>query len=159
MMKNQSLLTGDIFVIPNRAFVPSLDEGFTTPTFMMDINCIYYSNSDLNVNKIKSEDTRFIECWFCNEYNENWRDHGIRGLELGIEDKDEPWRLSSNMVPEWIFDGKKEGDVVTFNMPVERRDHERGILERSTIKLSMVLNQSKYRYRNFGKFEEVLKRV
>ena len=156
-MKNQNLLAGDIFIIPNPSF-KTLDESFKLPSFMMDINTIFYQNEDLNTNNVKIEDTRFIECWFCNPENDNWRDHGIKNLERGFED-DEYWRLSSSYVPDWIFNGHKEGDVVTFKMPVERRCRKRCVLERAIVTLSVTLAQNKYRYRGFGNFEEVLKRV
>lgn len=156
-MKNQNLLFGDVFIIPNPAFSNKKDSSFKLPSFMDELNKVFYSNSDLNEEKISFDDTRFIECWFCNPDNDNWRDHGITGLEDGIDG--DSWRLSTAWIPEWIFANKKEGDGVTLTLPVQRRDENRGVCETSMVIASVILAQTKYRYRNFGTFEEVLKRV
>lgn len=163
-MKNQKLINGDVFIIPNPSYIHNESKGFKLPSFIIDLEKVYWGNKNLNKGNNTFDETRFVECWFCNKDHDNWRDHGVGSLEEGNElsskeERLEPWRLSTSWVPSWIFDGHKEGDVVTFCMPVNRRDYSRGVTELSTIKVSMRLNQSNYRYKRFGKFEEVLARV
>ena len=162
MMKNQPIVMGSIFVIPNPSFNLSGND-FVLASTRCSLESIYYQNSEMNSDKISLENTRWIQCWFCNPRcsDSNWQDHGVESMNKSLSKKDKalyPWRLESGYVPDWIFSGKKEGDVVTFKMPIHRLTED-GISMSSMIKISVKLDQSSYRYRNFGTFEEVLKKV
>ena len=152
-MKQTEILNGDIFIIPNRSFIGEFV--FVTTNAKVQMETVYYKNQEFNTNNVSFDDTRWIECWWCDpkEDNSNWRDHGIERLEDGN------WRLSTSYVPTWLFNGHREGDIVTFKMPVHKLDRENELSIYSTVKISVRLAQSKYRYRQFGTFEEVLKRV
>jgi hypothetical protein len=161
MMKNQPLITGKIFIIPNPSFRLENND-FILASTRVSLESIYYQNSELNSNKVSIESTKWIQCWFCDsDPNSNWQDHGIGILNSKLSKKDKslyPWRLNTGYVPSWIFDGKSEGDVVTFKMPVRRLTGD-GISMTSIIVLSVKLDQTNHRYAGFGRFEDVLKKV
>lgn len=73
-----------------------------------------------------------VQVWFTSDESENWTDHSHPRI---------PNRIPNNL-PIELFEGKVEGDTVTF-------DHD-------DLTIELVLNQSDYRYRRFGQFEEVL---
>jgi hypothetical protein len=162
MIKNQPQVNGSVFIIPNPSFKLE-NNGFVLASTRCSLESIYYQNSELNPDKISLEQTRWIQCWFLepSSSSSNWQDHGIESLNKSLSKKDKalyPWRLDTGYVPDWVFDGKQEGDIVTLKMPVRRMTGD-GISMTSMIKLSVKLDQLNYRYSRFGRFEDVLKKV
>lgn len=159
MLRNQPIINGDVFIIPNRSV--SINEMLfndtkhvMTRTFAMNLD--KYPNEDIDL---------FVEVWVTTPGNDNsnWSDHHVDPLWEDISKEDviagkTQWRLASTRLPKAIFNGHKEGDVITLNLPITRRT-ENGTSEEAWIKASLCLAQTKYRYRDFGKFEEVLRRV
>jgi hypothetical protein len=104
--------------------------------------------------------------WFVTPGSEdsNWYCHTINGYE-----ELKGWKPISEYLPKSLFEGHKEGDCITINLPIhkwlENDKYEligcdRYYLEASaTIKVQLQLAQQKYRYRRFGNFEDVLTRV
>ena len=158
MLKNQPIVSGDVFVIPN---------GLRT---IKDILCLdvkaqmeqtFYAN---DLNGLKQDQDQFVELWFCTPGNKdsNWVDHCVDPLHEEISKEDflagrDQWRVSTSLVPVELFKGHKEGDVVTLKLPIQRHTGK-GTLETAWIKASLALAQTKYRYKRFGKFEDLINR-
>jgi hypothetical protein len=87
-----------------------------------------------------------------------------------IDDINYSCRLSS-VLPETMFSGAKENDVITCTMPVIISSYhktEEDFLKNSVffeeieymlVKINFTLKQREYRYRHFGNFEDVYKMV
>lgn len=163
-MKTKKIITGDVFIIPNGVLTPE-DVSFADTYHSLYITAIK--------NDVKFDNnTRFVQVWFCTPGNSdsNWVDHYIDGYkEL------KGWRPISSYLPVDIFANKKEGDVVTIDLPIVGRKPKNpirgiditpagcripaGVSVETTIKVSLTLAQGKYRYRKFGdgKFENLIK--
>lgn len=83
-----------------------------------------------------------------NKNSENIIDHGLDLRDGKFV------QVRGSVIDATPFLGKKEGEFVTLTLPayVEDGDDE----EKVMIELKVRLNQSDYRYRSFGKFEDVL---
>lgn len=158
MLKNQPLVNGDVFVIPNGATTIENVIVMDTKSLMEQT---FYAN---DLNKLDYKNTKFIELWYCTpgHDNSNWVDHGVDQLREDISKEDflngrDDWRVSTSLLPIQLFKGKKEGDVVTVKLPV-RRHTGHGSCEVAWIKASIALAQKKYRYSRFGSFDEIVSR-
>lgn len=154
MMKTKETIKVDVFVVPNESYKVS-EKTFEWARY--DYFRIYHANRD----KISGEfmDQIWIQVWFVTRGNpdSNWTDHTIDGFkELQY------WRPVCQYLPKALFEGHKEGDIVTVNLPITKSVE---LCEESyadmyaTIKVDLCLKQQGYRYERFGKFEEVLARV
>lgn len=159
MLKNQPVCNADVFIIPNRS-ISIKDALFNDTKHLMSRT--FSMNYDTSPNE---ETDLFVEVWVTTPGNDNsnWIDHYVDPLWEEISKKEmldgkSQWRLAATRLPKAIFDGYKEGDVVTVNLPITRWT-ENGTIENAWIKVSLCLAQTKYRYKDFGKFEEVLRRV
>ena len=94
-----------------------------------------------------------IDIWTCTPKCDNCEDHFMR------IDNDSHRQLA-NIMPAQLFDGKKEGDVITLILPfsVIRRTDDDDIDETAIewIECEITLNQLNYRYRMYGRFEDAL---
>ncbi len=164
-MKTKSVITGDVFITPN---------GLCTANDIWDEGTRYgmYLSAVENGIHFDADKTKFIELWYCtpNGENSNWRDHCIDGhAELAY------WRPITSRLPVELFKGKKEGDIVTVELPitgwtalnpVRKIDNPpagckmpNGVTVTTHVTVSLRLSQLKYRYRRFGTFEEVLEKL
>lgn len=165
IMKTKQIISGDVFIIPN---------GVATPKNILFEETLHGMFTVATVNSIKfCDDTKFVQVWFCTPGNSdsNWADHRIDGY-----DELEGWRPKSSFIPVSLFDGKKEGDVVTIDLPIIGWMPKHpikglditpagckipaGVTVETTVKVSLTLAQGKHRYRSFGngKFENLLHR-
>ena len=169
-MKTQETIIADVFIIPNSSFCyegsVAQKEGISTE-FVDCLNRIWYNNTTIEYRKnhdFKNES--WVQIWFVTptEEDSNWCAHTINGYE-----ELNGWRPISEYLPKFLFEGHKEGDCITINLPIHKwleNDKCKLIgcdgyyLEASaTIKVQLQLAQQKYRYRRFGNFEDVLTRV
>lgn len=152
-MKTKEILRADVFVIPNGSF--TVKNGGLFEDTRSDLYRAYTANySNLKDVSTNFEDLTWVELWFCSRNdnpNSNWVDHGIDEL------RDQDWRVSCRYLPKVIFEGHKEGDCLTINLPINRPTEDG--TEISTVKVELCLKQSSYRYSRFGNFEEVLAKV
>lgn len=96
---------------------------------------------------------------------DNLVDHG--GLVLDTDNKKiwfRPCGLASfEFLPLKIFEGKKEGEVVDIIVPKYKvykvNDKEKKSPEFVKVIMHLELAQTKYRYQNHGRFEELLKKM
>ena len=173
--ENSKVFEGDVFIVPNSAINPSIvEKGFEhccglfydtnideakeiygedvvnycidnrLPVFKaFAIMCVLttYGEKYLNENQ--------IQIWVTGGgLGDNWCDHGmnsdeVKKLQFG-KYKD---GLFPPFIPYSFFKDKKEGDHVYLQV------------EGTDIIFDLTCNQSDYRYRNYGKFENVLERV
>ena len=107
-------------------------------------------------NGIQNDDEKLIQIWFFTSGNDesNWVDHTIDGY-----DELKYWKPAIGYLPVSLFAGKDDGDVVTVNLPIEKYDYDKHITMNTTIKVQLKLDQLSTRYKRFGSFAEVLKRV
>lgn len=149
-------LKGDIFIIPNSS--ASLEretvKGYNID-FWADINSQYnilkWREKKEGFENSEFENEEFVELWFTNETSENWYDHGI------FDEDGTQWRPLTKYLPKTLFKGKQEGDKVSFLLILTARVNDMDVRKR--ISVEMTLSQTKYRYKNKGKFEDVLKLV
>lgn len=166
-MKTNEMIKANIFIIPNASVKAATEQPKSNFEFWAELEKIWFNIvfedkivSITDNDKFYNES--WVQVWYCTpeSSDSNWYDHLIDGYtEL------EGWEPVSQYLPKSLFEGKKEGDVVTFTLPICRKAWRANPLNHSTkieydkIKVSLTLSQTKYRYRNFGNFEEVLKRV
>jgi hypothetical protein len=167
-MKTNATINGEIFVIPNCSISASIEQPKRNFQFWGRLERVWQSLC-YGSHKIVDSDKNFydeswIQVWYCTpgSDNSNWYDHLIDGYQ-----ELEGWQPCCQYLPKSLFEGHKEGDVITFELPIERRWHRslksdpemKSRIEMDEIVVSLTLAQTKYRYRNFGPFEEVLKHV
>ena len=175
-MKTKELIRAKAFVIPNGLYCPD-ELGFNGG--MISDSIAYWSQKIFNrwLYKNHSEEWRkerkaalgwdgldasrqkYVELWFHEPTGENdqsnWRDHGIDGYgEL------DGWDLLTNYIPTAIFEGYKDGDTVTFDIPIIRDkcwdDDDEDEIRITWIKVSVMLDQKGGRYPSNGLFHEIL---
>ena len=163
---NEKIIEADVFVVPNPAFRPYKELDFGSAKFVNELAVqlagkLSALNSHLKygdkINVLPAMEDKYIEVWIATRGDDqsNWSCHGIDQL-------DHKWFPEVERLPASLFAGKKEGDVVTFSMPIIRKDLDddgEDIIIKKWQKVSLCLKQRDYRYRGFGNFEEVLERV
>ena len=139
------------FVIPNSAGHKNsyFDKGKHSFMPIVEANSINLTDDDY-----------IIQVWGASEEleSDNLTAHGFRFIEDGKKCWYSP---RMELLPASIFAGKKEGDTVTFDVPMMGLDEEGDFTDKvvAVLRFHMTLNQHEYRYRSFGNFEDVVKRV
>lgn len=152
----------DVFIIPNKLYK-------LKPKYMTELNRI------VNVRKIALannlvydyEADDVIQLWFVSDDldSENLGDHGFR---FYIEDDKYLVPPSESKIlsclPKKMFEGLREGETRTILIPMndtEIHNCNTGDEEKVDIELRLTITaaQSKYRYKNFGNFEDTLSMV
>ena len=142
----------DAFIIPN-SFSTKCGEFGRFDYFKQ----IYDAN---DFGEIKPDDG-LVQLWYVvpDLESENFIDHSGKCLdEMGNKIHIRP-RI--DILPASIFAEYKEGDVIDINVPYTYNYEDDMIsdIREYMLKMHVKLNQSDYRYRRFGKFEEVLPKV
>lgn len=142
----------EAFIIPNRS---GKLEDFVFSSTRKDTKEVAVSVLD----REPDEDERYIQMWYVvKDLNcENLVDHGA---SVELDGETYYIGMPTSFLPYSILKGKNDGDTidVTFRNSWDiDLDHE----DEETVKITMhvTLNQKDYRYRNFGSFQEVLKKV
>lgn len=156
-MKTNEMIKADIFIVPNEAYKVSEK---TFEWARADYFRVFRANHD----KISGDfmDQTWIQVWFATRGDNdqsNWTDHGIDGYKELVG-----WSPVCQYLPKALFEGRKEGDIITINLPITKSvELSEGIDSYAdmyaTIKVDLCLKQQGYRYQRFGRFEEVLARV
>ena len=153
----------DIFVIPNKGSV--CKNYFLSDSLEKRMKEI----CEMNEITFDPETDKLFQFWATNDQFENMNDHGFR---IDYNGWTYSFLLDSNL-PAKLFEGKSEKDIVTVTIPMKPRlrynddktmcedfeDDEGPKAPVFWIDFNFELNQESYRYRNFGKFEDVLKQV
>lgn len=142
---NNQVVVGHAFIVPNQ--VTRLERDFTDPEWQMEklrrLCGIKASYSD-----------RLIQIWITSENTDNWSDNfGGFQKEIGKGEPDHKTRdgrligYFPKFFPVEVFDKKMEGDEVTLECP------------EYDITIKLICKQLDYRYKSFGRFEEVYHRL
>lgn len=152
----------ECFIIPNRIGKIS-DLSFTAIRNEYKEKMIMIS--DLNGIEFDPENDTMMELWFTSDDlgSENLVDHGFN-FELPDGTVIRGCRINSSLLPTKLFEGKQEGDTVTLNLIGTYMDYRddinmRLIFKDVMLKCEVRLNQTEYRYRNHGRFEEVMQKI
>ena len=150
----------DLFIIPNPNRGAWYSD-FIIPQKELERFCKY--------NNIDHEIERFIPIWITSDseefYTENFANHGAilkdNGKRSHIDDNCDR-RVS--YLPYSLIAKMKEGDTIRVNFGVVTPNeyyinNEDEIKEEYELVLNLKASQLKYRYRNYGTFEEVLREV
>lgn len=142
-MNSTKTFQADVFVIPNR--FGALDAAFDG-TF----ESLNSKLGRFGIEGFKTMDEKVLQIWIASPEEDNWNSHGTPDEvteALGMVDEcgKRPNYLSEYF-PARYFEGKSEGDVVTITM-------------KNGVNVELTLAQTKYRYRSFGRFEEVFARM
>ena len=170
-MKTQETIIADVFVIPNASFryEGSLSQkGGWDTDFVSDLYHVWWKTTTEEYRREHDfKDESFVQIWYVTPHIEdsNWCAHTINGYK----ELKKGWRPISEYLPKCLFEGHKEGDCITVDLPIRKwitkdEAEELGIVcdgccLKATIKVQLQLAQQKYRYRRFGNFEDVLARV
>ena len=144
-MKTKELIRCKAFIIPNSLYCP--DELDYNGGFILDSLREYsqathskwfYSHNEQwrkeHESIRESNRQKYVQVWFfeptCENDESNWFDHGIDGYE-----ELDFWRPLTNLIPVEIFRGYKEGDTVTFELPIEKDLYKEIIHKRREWKL------------------------
>ncbi len=175
-MKTKQIIRAKAFAIPNGLYCP--DECEYNGGMLLD-SIAYWSKAIFNRWVYTSHDAawrnerrekfgwdgldakrqKYVALWLHEPTGENdqsnWMDHGIDGY-----DELDGWKLLTNYIPVEIFNGYKDGDTVTFDIPIICEKHldddDEDEIRITWIKVSVMLDQKNGRYPSNGLFHEVL---
>lgn len=152
-------------------------EAFIIPNPVSDINSLLIFNDNyvedymkmLAVNGCDPDDPdnlMQVQLWFTSSdlHTENVCRHGARVADENIRDVLlAPTHME--FLPVSLFKGRKEGEVMYLRYPCRftygelNVDEDDLVIEPVELRIHLKLNQTEYRYRNFGNFENALERV
>lgn len=138
---NKEEVKGDIFIIPDRVWKIS---EYDIESFRNEFTLIS------NLNNVSEEDPLMVHVWITSEGDFSSDDLDCHGFVYN----DEPYKAYCSNFPDELFKNKREGDCVELLIPVKPRNFDTE--QQLVLQIKVRLNQSEYRYRAFGKFEEVL---
>lgn len=122
---------GEFFVVPNRA----VKLGNYAQYVQKRINMLALFNGiEL------SPDDEIVEVWIVNEDIDNLVDHGVCVIDEWV-------RPICGLVPLKLIKKMKEGETIGIMMPCN---------ENKLLSCYLTAAQKKYRYKNFGNFEDAL---
>lgn len=144
-MKTNEIIRCKAFIIPNSLYCP--DECEFNGGFIVDSLREYaqrtqqkwfYSHNEEwrkeHENIRKPNRQKYVQVWFFEPTGENndsnWFDHGIDGYE-----ELDFWRPLTNLLPVEMFRDYKEGDTVTFELPIQKDLYKEEIYKRREWKL------------------------
>ena len=137
-MSEMKKLEGDVFIIPNSLLGPKSVLTQTSKDILCKTNEFFGFDPE----------SPLVQIWATGMDVDNWGSHRSP-KEIGEEAEKEIRNISGkragyflDYLPAALFEGKKEGDTVTFQI--------------KDTSVSLTLRQKGYRYRRFGSFEETL---
>lgn len=149
----------DLFIVPNPA-VSLLDDYMPLYYAKKQIDALYKIEKANNC-VIDTKD-QLVQVWYCNEQCDN----GVNHDPYVVDQDGRVWDIYFNLkeyLPEPIVRELHEGKTSVINIPVTLKyyDSETKNKERRSaiMKAHITPKQKAYRYREFGTFEETLKRV
>lgn len=113
------------------------------------------------------EHDTLVQVWFVSRYYENLGNNYLKDDNLGSSDMSshgfrmdgEHYDFRYPYLPLPLIKDVKEGDTMDLEFEVEKRDIDDNICTSGTIKLHITFDQRSYRYRSFGNFEDVVRKV
>lgn len=160
---NNKTYNAAVFVIPNAA-------GYCRQFWLKSVGerVEKYSKALCSQKGIEfdPEHDKLVQVWFVSKYNENLGNDYLKEDNLGSDNLgDHGFRMDGKFygfryshLPYSLIKGMKEGDTMDLEFEVFT-DDEKDYRTYDTIKLHITFDQRSYRYRNFGKFEDVVRKV
>ena len=113
------------------------------------------------------EHDKVVQVWFVSKYNEDLGNDYLKEDNLGSGDmSSHGFRMDGkhydfrySYLPYPLIKDVKEGDTMDLEFEVETRDIDDNICTSDMIKLHITFDQHSYRYRSFGNFEDVVRKV
>ena len=145
----------DLFIIPN-APVSVDDPVLKDSTLFQETKEVMNEICDMNSIDRLTDNDKLIQVWF--SAKEDFKCGNLCDHYGYIDDDEAEWdfRLQEQYLPARLLRNHLEGNVVMINLPVYIRNGSDR--QKVRMELSTTLSQSKYRYKNFGNFEDVMKR-
>lgn len=144
--------TGKVFVVPNHASKVSERLRVEDHYKMM----AEYNDLD------QEADEHLVETWIVSDDlgTENLGDHGFRIVDGDKELFGNCYKIG--LIPYSLLKEKKEGDKIELKyvahvLDISNRENPQD--EDALLNLTLELDQTDYRYKGFGRFEDVLERV
>ncbi len=153
-IKNNKIeATVDMFIVPNcpARFLEGFSYENPAPGYMNLRDDTIDRIAKLNGVEIHKGE-KLIQVWLTSKLelrSENLNDHGFRALSESGEEVH--LHFNCHSIPATMLNGKTEGEV--FDMKIKCYDKEKNEYE---LLMHIRCNQSEYRYRRFGNFENVL---
>lgn len=144
----------EAFIIPNSVNL------FKDFYFKERIEYKYKKLLELSGATCDLDDQYMVQMWYVGEElnSDNLVDHGFRIIENGI-------RYSFTMngfdcLPYYFLKDEKEGDIIKVTFPIKLYTDDKSENAADwTLEAKIKLNQTDYRYRRFGRFEDVLNQL
>lgn len=142
----------DTFIIPNSA---SLVTDWMTPSQQERMTKKAEKISAVAGCGFDAANDKLVQLWFVGMGSENLVDHAT----MAEDENGNQYVLCADIerLPETLFRGHKEGDVIEVPLPATCKGEDGNI--EVVLNAKIKLNQRDYRYRRFGNFEEVLAQV
>lgn len=99
---------------------------------------------------------KFVQLWWVGCNSDNMQDHGFT-IEVDGQKYRFGYEMCLELVPVKFFKGHKEGEILPLTISLKPRHDEGEEVPTFNVTFNLKLNQLDYRYRRFGRFEEVLK--
>ena len=162
-MMNDKTYNAAVFVIPNAA-------GYCRQFWLKSVGeRVEKYSKDLCSQKgieFDPEHDKVVQVWFTSKYNEDLKNDYLKEDNLGSGDmSSHGFRMDGKFyyfkysyLPYPLIKDVKEGDTMDLEFEVSTVDEDDNRTY-ETIKLHITFDQHSYRYRNFGNFEDVVRRV
>jgi hypothetical protein len=142
----------NIFVIPNSVYTFRNEDANDS---LYGSRVYEQFTTSFNYEKEWSSE-KFVQVWYVTpgSSDSNWVDHNVDHIE-GLEH----YAPITDRLPVSLFEGKKEGDVVSTKV-VFRKHHfwkDTDEPETKVLEVALRLNNLGYRYSSYGTFEEAIK--
>lgn len=145
-----------IFIIPNHATLP--EESYPGSARLIREQTEIAELNDIEYNW---DEDQLVQFWIYADDVIRSENLNCHGAVIYIDD--ERYRIDCRCthLTERIFREHIEGDVVNLKLPAYLSKSRSSVdeAEKIILDLELTLDQLRYRYRSFGPFEEVLKRV
>lgn len=111
------------------------------------------------IEKCNLDEQPMVQMWYVGVqelHSDNLADHGFRIIDNGTRYSFTMNGL--NYLPYCFLKDKKEGDIIKVTFPIKLYTDDESEAN-WTLEATIKLNQTDYRYRRFGRFEDVLERL
>lgn len=147
-------VNADLFIIPNEisrigSFFKSYQVRYAKLCQdLFELNGVEYDLDDFDSEKL-------VEIWAVSREDLGSDNLGSHGFTMTIDGQEYYCRFPSYL-PVRLFSGKKEGEIISLIIPIEGQGDENDDHVSLKMRFNLRLAQTEYRYRGFGKFEDLL---
>lgn len=149
-MSTNTTIRGNIFIIPNHATRANSPYWFVNPYKEYGEAVDYYGLPETWKPVGKDQ---LVQVWVTSTQVDNWACERVKTakmfgktIDYNAEDWDDTVMAFPSHIPARVLVDLEEGDVINFQTP-------------NGLNVELVCCQTRFRYKNFGRFEEALKEV